>query len=321
MNELSESLSAKEIEEVNELLIWVIYGFEWLFIDELEAGLFLRFEKTSLQPLEKKLRGKYAKLFSNPDYGVAVDEDTAEVVKFIRSTTRTTEDSAPKISATITITNADMRTVQSFLWSLNEKAMIEKFVFDNSAALTTFKGKIQVNEFDAHLVIVKQAFKMFSLEPDDRTSALTQYLLDRLPDHLDKLHDASGMDELMPSEKREIGKGVFNLVADGEVIEKFWLHRKNNRDTVSTVNWVVDRSRAEPFWKWLEDPEAIRALGKKDREWVKQRRAESDPNRALLRPSTVVVANNWLRGRTWDVSQAFAWIRAFLLIVSSFLCS
>ena len=314
--ELSESLSAKEIEEVNELLIWVIYGFEYFYIDELEAALFLRFEKTSLQPLEKKLKKKYPKIFGYEGFGITIDSDVQDAVEVVRNSKRMAEDSVPRISATIQITNADMRSVQSFLWRLNEKAVIENFVFDQTTTATTLKGSIHCNEMDAHLSIVKQTFKLLTADPDDRTSALSQYLLDRLPDHLDKLYDAAGIDELTPADKREIGKGLFNLLEDGETLERFWWHRGNTRENVSTANWVIDHSRVDVFWKWLDDPEATRTLGKKDKEWLQQQKSASDSNRALMRPTIVMVAKNWLQGRDWVVDDAFLWLQAYLQRVS-----
>jgi DNA replication protein DnaC len=38
-DELGELLSAKEIEELNELLVWVIYGFDFLSVGQLQAAL------------------------------------------------------------------------------------------------------------------------------------------------------------------------------------------------------------------------------------------------------------------------------------------
>jgi hypothetical protein len=39
INTLSETLSQKEIEELNELLIWVIFGTDYFSVDELKAAL------------------------------------------------------------------------------------------------------------------------------------------------------------------------------------------------------------------------------------------------------------------------------------------
>lgn len=71
------------------------------------------------------------------------------------------------------------------------------------------------------------------------------------------------------------------------------------------------------FWAWLEDPEAIRYLGKKDKEWLLQLRSQPIPNRSLLEPVTTMVARRWLQDREWNAEGAFGWIRNFLSIVCS----
>jgi hypothetical protein len=39
---LSEQLNSKEIEKLNELLIWVIFGTDYFTVDELKAALVSR---------------------------------------------------------------------------------------------------------------------------------------------------------------------------------------------------------------------------------------------------------------------------------------
>lgn len=55
---LEAMLKAREIEEINELLVWVIASDKSMLLVELEAALFLRFKTVSLQPLDKKDHGK-----------------------------------------------------------------------------------------------------------------------------------------------------------------------------------------------------------------------------------------------------------------------
>lgn len=61
---LEAMLKAREIEEINELLVWVIASDKSMLLVELEAALFLRFKTVSLQPLDKKITGKYSKIFT-----------------------------------------------------------------------------------------------------------------------------------------------------------------------------------------------------------------------------------------------------------------
>lgn len=243
---------------------------------------------------------------------VSVDDDIKDMVITTQSTRRSGEDT-PRISATITITQADIKTVQNFLWNICEKAMIDKFRFDDSAAATSVsKGIIQVNEFDAHLAIVKQTFKLLLNEPDEKTKSLAYYMLKRLPLHLEFLTGATGANEIGSADKREIGKGVFTLFVDGDIIETYW----------DFFDWLPDpwfdnegKTRISSFLKWLDDPEAIRSVGKKDKEWIKNIKEEPNPERSLLMPVTIMISRRWLQDREWSAWTTYRWIRAFLGLV------
>lgn len=99
--------------------------------------------------------------------------------------------------------------------------MIDKFEFKDATATVKTKGKIQVNEFDAHLTIVKQAFKLLLAEPDEKTISLGPYFLGYLPFHLEILRSDDAFADMAASDKRDIGKGVFSLFVDGEVMENY----------------------------------------------------------------------------------------------------
>ena len=62
VDDLNASLNSQEIEQLNELLMWTIYAFEYLSVDEMRAALLLRTKRTPLQNLEEKMTQKYCKL-------------------------------------------------------------------------------------------------------------------------------------------------------------------------------------------------------------------------------------------------------------------
>jgi hypothetical protein len=196
--------------------------------------------------------------------------------------------------------------------------MIDKFRFDDSAAITKTKGRIQVNEFDAHLTIVKQSLKLLLSDLDEKTQALGFYALGSLPFHLNFLREDPRLNDMAAADKREVGKGVFSLLVDGEYLEKFW-DQCGYDDTIwfyEEYGWFFDDDDGlTPFWKWLEDADAIRYLGKKDREWLTQLKLQPSPNSSLLEPTTLMVAKRWLQDREWNARGAFGWIDQFLSIV------
>ncbi|KAH8592092.1 hypothetical protein B0O99DRAFT_689874 [Bisporella sp. PMI_857] len=317
---LGESLSIKEIAELNHLLIWAVFAINYFKVFDLKAALHLHFKKASLQPLEKKIKGKYAKIFEiNNDGYVIVNEAIEEAIK-TSERTRPLGEEEPQISATITITKANIKTVQNFLWTLTERAMINKFEFDESAALINAKGNIRVNELDSHLIITKQCLALLLADPDEKTDALSSYAMTALPTHLNFLRNDAEFYTIDIGTKREIGQGVFALLVDGDIIEKHWTSEDNGwyRDNYDgKYSWFYNEGEPSVFWNWLNDPDAIQYLGKKDKEWLKQLKSQPDPNRSLLEPITLMMARRWLRDREWDAKNTFLWISEYLQMAKS----
>lgn len=302
----SQALSAKEIDELNEILVWAIFGVEYFRVEEMNAALYLRFGTTPLQPLEKKLKGKYSKLFEFDDGWIEVGNEIEKVVT-TTANTRIKAEEIPQVTATITITKANLTVAQNFLWNLCEQGVMKNFVFDERAAATTIKGTIRVNEFDAHLWIIKQSLELLSAPPQDRTKALARYILENFPTHLERLRAHKNFEHLEAEEKREIGQGVYLYIGDGDILEKFW-----GANGPPETNWVEQDDSMATMWKWLEDDEATHFLGKKDKEWLSSIKQDPNPDRSLLRPIIKMVAKHWLMDRTWDVRVAFEWIKSFL---------
>jgi hypothetical protein len=259
--------------------------------------------------LEKKLNGKYSKLFEFENGWIQVGAEMETVVT-TTANTRVKAEEIPQITASITITKASLTVAQNFLWNLCEQGVMKNFVFDETAAATTSKGTIRVNEFDAQLWIVKQSLKLLSAPPKDRTKALATYILEYFPTHLELLRAHKNFEHLEAEEKREIGQCVYSYIGDGDILEKFW-----EANGPPETNWVDEDDDIASMWKWLENEEATRFLGKKDKEWLRSIKEDPNPDRSLLRPIIKMVAKHWLMDRAWDVRAPFEWIKSFLQMV------
>ncbi|KAL5332597.1 hypothetical protein BJX70DRAFT_407212 [Aspergillus crustosus] len=289
----------REIEEINELLIWTVAGHGYFDLDELAAALFLCFNTVSLLPLGEKINGKYSKLFTLTDGGRYL---------VLKDHPRQSEDD-PKITATINITNGDFKLVQRFFWDLNHHTFQGGFAFDPASGTpNSGKGKIQVYEADAHLAIVKRAFDFF-LQPsvDKRGQALGRYLMGFLPIHLKALSELTGLEELQPADKQFIGSHVYEMFNDGDLIERNW-------EFCDWVSWYSNHDDLDIFWEWLDDPVAVARLGRRDKRWLAEVKKDEHRNSSLLTPIMTMVARHWLQETSWSVSTAFTWIRGFLAL-------
>ncbi|PKX89971.1 uncharacterized protein P174DRAFT_454144 [Aspergillus novofumigatus IBT 16806] len=290
---LEAMLKAREIEEINELLIWAVAGDEWMTLDELEAALFLRFKTVSLQPLDKKITGKYSKLFT--PFGITWHSKIMFETALLPN--ETGRDS-PRM------------TRRSQLRSASPMEISSGFAFQPASDPTNAgQRKIQVYEADAHLEAVKRAFDIF-LQPvvDERGKALGSYLMRSLTTHLKALSEVTGLDELQPVDKQFIGSHVYEMFNEGDLIERNW-------EFCYSVYWYERSDDIEIFWKWLDDPVAIAGLGPRDKRWLADLKKDKHRNSSLLTPIMNMVARNWLQKTEWVVAYfAFTWIRGFLAL-------
>ncbi|KAF4341851.1 Nacht and tpr domain protein [Fusarium beomiforme] len=304
--ELQEQLLPQNIEELNELLIWVIHGVEWFHVCELEAALFLRFRTTPLQKLRKKLEGKYSRLFDSDGSVITVRRDFLRLVKKESKQLQSPDDDIPRITATISITKADVTTVQNFLWALFQKSVVEKFEFEPlSGQISRAKGDIGVNSFDAHLAIVMHALNFIISKPDEKTESIGRYLVWHLPDHLALLDDPTGATRVDKITKRDIGSMLFEILGQGTIIKRHWEHFIN-------VPWFENMQQISTLLTWLKDPDVTGHFGLYQMDWLEKVISSPSPHRAILFSMAREVGHTWVKSRGLDPYEAFGLLRQYL---------
>jgi hypothetical protein len=311
---LEAVLNPRELEEVHELLIWTVAGFGRFNLDELAAALYMRFKSVSLQPLAQKITGKYSKIFTLTYGGnfIALRDHVEECVVADRVRPRQSVDD-PKITATITITNGDIKAVQRFFWDLtHHSSFANGFQFRPDADLSqTANRKIQIYRIDAHFEIVKKAFDYFLMpngEDKQKGELSGKYLMMCLPDHLKALYEAEGLDELSLADKQYIGSHVYDMFNEGDLVETNW-------EICPWSIWYKSDDEMGIFWNWLDDPVAIARLGARDKRWLAEIKKGKNRNRSLLTPIMTMIARNWLQATEWEISRPSDWLTGFLQLV------
>jgi DNA replication protein DnaC len=307
---LEAVLKPREIEEVNELLIWTVAGYDWFSLESLTAALFLRFNTVPLQPLIQKVTGRYSKLFTLNSYQALTLREFVEGHIITEEYRPRDSPDDPTITATITISNASIKAVQRFFWDLNHHSFTEGFTFKHgSDGNDSFHGKIQLNMIDANYQILKQAFEFFRKPSvDRRAKAIGWYLMGYIPDHLRALYDDPGFNNLEERDKNLIWSYINEMFSVGNWIEKNWEYQE-------WVSWYCRSEEIATFWKWLDDPVAASHLKPLEKKWLADLKAEEDPNKALLTPVMTTIARHWLQNDDWDVLEAYRWIEGFLVLV------
>jgi hypothetical protein len=270
---------------------------------------YLRFNETLFQGLGDFLRKKLSKIFKIDTQGrVLVMDGIEDIVVKTRDKPRNTAEE-PQISLEIKITNAHLATVQRFLWDLSRHATLDSFDFraDGTATSETPKSSIMVNKVDAHLSIVKSAIALLRAPPSEKTEAIGEYLIRRMPTHLEVVRSATGFDEVGYDDKKTIGKFVFDLFDDPDIIQR-------HRSVCGECYWYGGEVKV--FLDWLQDDAVIGSLGlsKSDKAWLDDINRARNPSRRLMSRMMRMVAKTWLRKRTGEPNHAASWIRAFLAL-------
>lgn len=260
--------------------------------------------------LEKKLSGKYGSLFRVSGGTASIDSDMLALIDKERTAPRGEDET--KFSVNITITKANLTSVQRFLWNLTMKLseLDDNFGFQKLEDKTAVKGTIQVNGFDSYLTILKRTFQLLGEPPNKATKAIAPYLLNYLPQHLDELKEAPTLHPLTSLEKQAIGEGLYALFATGDVVKTHW-------ESCNELIWYRVEGELDTFLTWFNDPDITSKLGVMDRKWLKEVASSSNPRRALLQNIMETVAMGLLRDTEWKVDLPYNWILSFLELVSS----
>ena len=312
--------NAHDVKQLNELLSWTVFGRRYFKIEELRAALFLSSGRSPLQPFEKKMKRKYARIFSIYGSYVTAESSIADYLS------QTSSSAAPgnadvsdlngaKITMTVSINNADIRTTQQFLWDLTERVGIGRFDFFTANAEATSKGVIRCNEAESHHFMAEQLLKLLNDEPHEKTNDLVTYALDYVPWHLQQVMEALKEGKLGVVVRKPIAKRLVDLLSDVDAIEKFWNASESGGESSATSDWI-DEEAVNTIREWLTDEETINLLEPKERRWAKQHTTDSEGKAGFFKPITLMMCRRWLQDRDWDPYGSFSWIDRFIKIVS-----
>ncbi|KAK8036073.1 hypothetical protein PG993_008687, partial [Apiospora rasikravindrae] len=312
---LQRSLGPDETKDLNELLKWIMFGAEAMTLDQLEAAMYLQSGNESLVTLKYIIQKKFSAVLKLEDDFFMVQDDVRDTLQRRKDNRHkfSASQEGPTISMSITINNVDQELCQHFLWDLAQKSIRDKFRFDFDGAanhLLSSQAAIEVDEFEAHHSIVKQAFDYLAHDPRDETKPIGKYLVPWLPWHLRKLRTLEMEDEgeLSPVEKRKIADGLYNIFQSDLILERHkdsfegrWMH------------WYHDEMLE--FNEWFMDSAVVRRL---DKHWLREIRSAPNPTRGYLRPLVQSVLKQLLleRERPWGALSAYRWIEQFVLLVS-----
>lgn len=258
-----------------------------------------------LASLEYIITNKYSAVLKIEDNCVYGQDNVEDYV--IRKT-HDSERSRPSISMSIEINDVDQEICGHFFWDLAKQALRHNFKFDFDTASTTSHNIIDVDEFEAHHTIVTQAFDYLKDEPTDQNIAIGPFLVLWLPYHLDRLRHLEDeiKGSLLPGQRMDIARSLYNLFKDDQVFTR-------HRESFKTTYWSEEKLRQVKTWL-MDSTSQLRRLAPK---WLNEVHEAVNPVRGFLKPLVETVLKGFLRDRSWDVQNAYNWIKEFMKVVSS----
>ncbi|KAF2740355.1 hypothetical protein EJ04DRAFT_548404 [Polyplosphaeria fusca] len=308
IRECNRTLNAREVEDLNTLLLWAIYG-KWPFsIGELEAILYLQQGRASLQPLAKEINEKFSSFLevsSRPDEAdsiVSLKYDS--IADYFKNVAKEQNAFALDTMAPKALTKGEIRMVRHFIEKLCDSDIYAKLglgeFFDQK--LSQSDNSVWVDCEGAHARIALACLRVTTTESIDEGTMLQPYATSYLSNHLALID----MDQVDPRLKAELGPYLVKMFRNPEAIRKSnmgmgWSYLDHE------LRSVVRLFRSSALTSKINTADA------NNQEWITTVLAESNPEIALLEESAKEMTRQWLSTDDGDVlMRSFHWLHGYI---------
>ena len=302
----NKSLGDADIQDLNELLIWVIPACRPMTLGELDAVLYMKNGEPPLWSLQGRVQDQYSsflKLCVQPDTAIDLDASVVMVSDSIEDTFKKALYTRKNQASTsgYEINNIEVN-VSRLLNELRDQNLVTKYDFEKYFGGKSARNSTEIS-FDpntAPLEIVTGCLKVIGKTDDQKIKPLLEYAIHHFPNHLQQI-DLPLVDL---AKKCAIGKMLLRIFTDDMLIENWW-----TEGTLSMRHWwLYNDYFVETVLEWLQDSEVIEEFLDRDRDWIKSLAPYSKLDTDLLRPITRFMAVKWLQDRAWETNDSFLWV-------------
>ena len=312
----NELLGERDIQDLNELLTWVINSCRPLTLRELEAVLYLK-NKTSgasMEPLREQIQDRYSTFFRVSDEadlskasGPVVTLVSDSIIDHFRKSAKTVdiEDSPADES----INESEVKIIKRFLESVCDPDLFTRFGFEGffKRKLAKNTAVIAVDLDAAPLKLLMDCLLVINDEVDEMTEPLVDHAALWFPEYLQQVDLSSAH----PTTKTAIGKQLLPLFTSNRHIERWW--KKN--DFGLRYRWLYNDNYIDQVLNWLKDAAVIKELTNEEKEWIKSLTSNSDLDVDLLMPLTKFLASKWLQSTDWGTVLPFICVHGYIIKV------
>ncbi|OJD18304.1 hypothetical protein AJ78_01680 [Emergomyces pasteurianus Ep9510] len=304
IDRLNKSLGEEDIQELNDLLGFVITAIGSPTLEILEAVLLVKNGEGSLVPLQEQIQDKYSAFLEvAPDRTVSITSDA--IIEFFLMQASSSKSLIHGGSGT-TLHEAEVAIIRRFLRNVCDEELFNKFGFEEF-----FKQKvgnksacISVDLDRAKVDILIYCLNAICGTPSDKTACLVDYAFSFLADHLDDVDLAL----TAPEPKSYIGSLLIKLFFEEKYINSWWTPERMWMDEI----WVYKDEKVMITMKWFKDSAVVKGLSQAEREWVNGLTSNSKPDDDLLKPTAKIMARRWLRYMNWGLSHSVYWLLGYV---------
>ncbi|KAF4829526.1 hypothetical protein CGCSCA4_v014567 [Colletotrichum siamense] len=262
----NQIMKPKEIDEINEIILWVKWGLRWMTSSQIEAALELKADRdtdgrqTSLRSLQSKIEKKYNELFYADSEGL-IDFKRPEMW-----------DNIPQYNNADPILPEELNIVQHYLSTVCPKNVYDKFGFKEffERRIERKENSICQDPDNAELKLALRCLRCLIEEQTDKSKLLRSYAAECLYQHLDSTNLSLADRKL----KTEAGNLLVRLLTEEAAIDAL-LSRDYGKDweIESAVDTKALPSNWEPWVfsdlgnsllrKWSQDSSVLEHLDNK----------------------------------------------------------
>ncbi|KAL2809195.1 hypothetical protein BJX63DRAFT_370382 [Aspergillus granulosus] len=303
---LNSTRNSKEIAEINEIILWILYGREWLHPQQMSAVLYTKTGELSLLTLEAKLQIKYT-IFEVDSDG-DIDFRSYEIVELIPEGNQHSDEDLRQASKRILPEEVDI--VRHFLRTVCPPSLYQKFDFESvfEQKLRHTGSFIYRDDKDtAETKLAVSCLRILTEDCDERREILRPYAVNYFYQHLAAV-DLSLVDRQW---KRQVGPLLLRLFTDdGSTDALLWT---NDPDSASNFAWMARTAWLEGTGgvtatvRWLRESAAVTDISKDEaRSWISTLTNSPSPEKDLLNILAKRMVVHWLREQTPQTLAVYA---------------
>ncbi|KAL0260736.1 hypothetical protein SLS55_004426 [Diplodia seriata] len=333
IEKLDQTLDQDSIEDLNEILPWIVLPEVWPTLKQIEAVLLLSRGKSSVIPLRRRIKEKYPSplleiddddndIWSLSTLHYFTEESTEATGEAEKDSSETREDTT-KTSAMVTsnsehqLHSSEILLVKNLLLSVCGTALYERFQFDDffeSKASPQRRTAISYHQVDGHFRITLCCLKALCGPKRTEADALHAYAVENLPWHLSMV-DSESLRHTDPNARKAVGTMLHDFLTHDDCL-RLWLDPRNSSDVRSV--WLYNNEPLIQISRWFQDFVAMEGVPEgESRAWIAKAQYCDEHHDSMFFHASRFMAKQWLQDVHWDVSSTFLWIHGYTTRISS----